>query len=107
MDFGNLPYSEGTKHQVTSASVNGEFFFFFNASFASSRTNSGCDSWQPTGEVMLRRTEQGREVATLSSSPLILNFMCQFGGTKGCPDSWYTLFQAVSVMLFPKEIISS
>ena len=28
MDFGNLPYSEGTKHQVTSASVNGEFFFF-------------------------------------------------------------------------------
>ena len=80
--------------------------FFFYASFASSRTNSGCDSWQPTGEVMLRRTEQGREVATLSSSPLILNFMCQFGGTKGCPDSWYTLFQAVSVMLFPKEIIS-
>ena len=102
MDFGNLPYSEGTKHQVTSASVTWVFFSCLLCFLQNQlRMWQLASYWGSDVEK-----EQGAQVATLSSSPLILNFMCQFGWTKGCPDSWYTLFQAVSVRLFPKEITS-
>lgn len=46
--------------------------------------------WQPTGKVMLRRagTRWGSgEVAILSCFPVMVNFICQLGWTKGCPDS--------------------